>query len=78
MLNKPPARVIAALASLDGNSDFEEVCRWLEGSLADIRTTNDAMRCEVQTRWYQGASQALAEFLDKKRTARDTLYKLKS
>lgn len=64
------------MASLDGNSDFEEVCKWLEDSLGAIRLFNDSTRDEVQTRWNQGASQAIAEFLEKKRTARDTLRKL--
>lgn len=77
MLRKPPPTIIAALASLDGNNDFEEVCKWLEDSLSDIRTANDSTRDEVQTRWNQGGSQALAEFLDKKRTARDTLRKMR-
>jgi hypothetical protein len=61
---------------LDGNSDFEEVCKWLEDSLSTIRLFNDSTREEVQSRWNQGASQALAEFLEKKRTARDTLRKM--
>ena len=77
MLIKPPARVVAALASLEGNDDFEEVCKWLDESLAVIRASNDSVREEVQTRWNQGASQALSMFLEKKRNARDTLYKLK-
>lgn len=77
MLTKPPARVIAALASLDGNNDFEEVCKWLDESLSSIRSLNDSTKDEVQTRWNQGASQALHELLEKKRNARDTLYKMK-
>lgn len=77
MLVRTPDRVLAALASLDGNSEFEEVCKWLEESLATIRKETDVTRDEVQTRWHQGASQALDEFLTKKRTARDTLYKRK-
>lgn len=77
MLVKPPARVVAALSSLDGNSDFEEVCKWLEESLRVLREETDFTRDEVQTRWNQGASQALSLFLEKKRTARDTLQKMK-
>lgn len=77
VLRKTPARIIAALASLDGNSDFEEVCKWLDESLSEIRASNDSTRDEVQTRWNQGGSQVLAEFLEKKRSARDTLYKMK-
>lgn len=77
MLGKPPLRVIAALASLEGNTDFEEVCRWLDESLAAIRHANDSTRDEVQTRWNQGSAQVLDEFLTKKRAARETLYKMK-
>jgi hypothetical protein len=77
MLLKPPATVISALSSLEGNSDFEEVCKWLNDSLNDIRTLNDSTKDEVQSRWNQGASQVLAEFLNKKQTARETLRKLK-
>ena len=77
MLSRTPDRVLAALASLDGNNDFEEVCKWLEESLDTIRSETDVTRDEVQTRWNQGASQAIDEFLKKKRSARDTLYKKK-
>jgi hypothetical protein len=77
VLLKPPARVIGALASLDGNSEFEEVCKWLEESLGNIRAINDVTKEEFQTRWHQGGSQVLAEFLEKKRSSRDTLRKMK-
>lgn len=77
MLSKPPVRVLAALASLDGNSEFEEVCKWLDESLAELRTHTAYTKDEVQTRWQQGATQVLEELLEKKRGARDTLYKLK-
>ena len=77
MLGKTPARVVAALSSLEGNNDFEEICKWLDESLAALRKETDVIRDEVQTRWNQGASQALDEFLEKKRSARDTLYKMK-
>lgn len=77
MLAKPPATVLAALASLDGNRDFEEICKWLGESLQEIRENNDLARDEVQTRWNQGASQAIDEFLKKKASARETLYKMK-
>jgi len=77
MLLKPPARVVAALSSLEGNNDFEEICKWLDESLSDLRKQNDLTRDEVQTRWHQGASQVLDELLEKKRSARDTLYKMK-
>lgn len=76
MLIKPPARVIAALSTLEGNADFELICTWLSDSLSDVREQNDSTRDEVQSRWNQGASQVLAEFLEKKATARDTLRKM--
>ncbi len=65
------------MASLEGNNDFEEVCKWLSDSLNDIRTLNDSTKDEVQTRWNQGGSQVLADFLEKKASARATLYKMK-
>ena len=77
MLRKPPVRVLAALASLDGNSEFEEVCKWLDESLAEIQKQTAYTKDEVQTRWMQGATQVLDEFLEKKRGSRDTVYKLK-
>lgn len=77
MLRKPPVRVLAALSSLDGNSEFEEVCKWLDESLADLHEQTAFTKDEVQTRWMQGATQVLTSFLDKKRAARDTLHKLK-
>lgn len=76
MLAKPPIKVLASLASLEGNHDFEEVCKWLEESLEQIRSENDSTKDEVQSRWNQGASQALAQFLEKKRNAREILRKI--
>lgn len=77
MLIKTPTKVLASLASLEGNHDFEEVCAWLQESLDHIRAENDSTKDEVQSRWNQGASQALAVFLEKKRSAREILRKLK-
>ncbi len=65
------------MASLEGNNDFEEVCKWLSDSLNEIRAFNDSTKDEVQTRWNQGGSQVLADFLEKKASARATLYKMK-
>jgi len=76
MLAKPPVRVIAALASLDGNSEFEEVCKWLEESLVELQLQSAYTKDDVQTRWMQGASQTLYELLTKKRTAKDTLRRM--
>lgn len=77
MLSKPPARVIAALSSLDGNSEFEEVCKWFSDSLNELHAATDNTRDEVQTRWNQGAAQVIANFLERKRSARDVLRKMK-
>jgi hypothetical protein len=77
VLGKPPITVLQSLASLEGNHDFERVCEWIEGSLEQIRDETATTESEVRTRWMQGASQALGEFLEKKRNARDILRKLK-
>ena len=65
------------MSSLSGNTEFEEISKWLEESLAELQKQTAYAKDEVQTRWLQGASQVLDEFLEKKRTARDTLSKLK-
>lgn len=77
VLSKPPLKVLQSLASLEGNNDFEEICGWLEESLEQIRDDTATTVDEVRTRWLQGASQAVGEFLEKKRTARDILRKVK-
>jgi len=77
MLGKTPPNIIAALSSLEGNSDFEKVCEWLDGCLQGLMNETAFTKDEVQTRWMQGATQVLSDFLSKKRAARDTLYKLK-
>lgn len=77
MLPKTPNTIVAALASLEGNSDFEMVCKWLDECLRTIRVETDYTRDEVQTRWNQGASQVLDDFLTRKSLARETLYKMK-
>ena len=77
MLGKTPPTIIAALSSLEGNSDFEKVCSWLEESLQTLMKDTALTADEVQMRWKQGATQALDDFLTKKKTARDTLYKMK-
>ena len=77
MLNKPPITVLQSLASLEGNNDFERVCEWIQESLDEVRYETSICADEVRTRWFQGASQALAEFLEKKRAAGDILRKMK-
>ena len=77
MLSKTPPNIIAALASLEGNSDFEEVCKWLDESMQTIQKEAAYTKDEVQTRWMQGATQVLDAFLTKRQSARDTLYKMK-
>ena len=75
MLNKPSARVLNALASLEGNSEFEVVSGWLEESLRTLYTDSVSTHDDVRSRWMQGAAQAVDDFLIKSKTARDTLNK---
>jgi len=75
VLTKPTVQVLSALATLEGNADYETVRGWLQESLNQVRQTNDSTKEEVLTRWNQGAAQALGQFLETSKTARETLYK---
>lgn len=75
MLTTPSKRVIQALASLESDPDFQEVMIWLEDSRQHFSLDGFYTKDEVQSRWYQGAGQALTEFLDKAKAARETVRK---
>lgn len=75
MIEQPSKRVIQALANLDNDNDFKEVVAWLDRSLQQIKHDALNTKDEVQTRWYQGAGQALDEFLAKASQARETIRK---
>lgn len=63
MLTKPTARVLQAFAHLEGHPDFEAIREWVAQSLDTIRRDTDQSKDEVLTRWNQGASQTLDQFL---------------
>lgn len=75
MIEQPSKRVIQALANLDNDKDFQEVADWLKRSLQQIQHDALNTKDEVQTRWYQGAGQAIDEFLTKASQARETIRK---
>lgn len=75
MLEKPSQRVLSALASLEGNSEFEEIKRWLSESLQALYTDSVNTQDETICRWRQGAAQGVEDFLKKAKTARDILNK---
>lgn len=75
MLKKPSAQVLSALASLEGNPNFSTICAWLEESLQDLYRDTAHTKEEVLTRWQQGAVQAVADFLDKAKTAQEVIRK---
>lgn len=77
MLKQSPDRVTAALASLEGNTEFEVVMSWLEEAQADLHTASMHTKDEVVLRWQQGASQVLDDLVRKTRTARQTQYSKK-
>ena len=69
MLKNADHQVLVALASLQGNSQFETVRSWLQASLQDLHTSTATTKDEVLTRWNQGAAQAVAELLEKAENA---------
>lgn len=75
MLNRPSNKVLAALASLEGHTDFEVIRVWLAESLQNLdavsRETSDSTLC----RWRQGAAQAVAQVLDYSAKSRSILQK---
>lgn len=74
MLSQSPARVVAALASLEGNGDFQVVMQWLQSNLETLRHDSAYMKDEVSVRWAQGAMQVLSEFSEKAGSARQLQY----
>lgn len=75
MLKKPSTQVLSALASLEGNTNFETVRSWLDESLQDLRTTSCYTKDEVITRWQQGAAQAVEDLLGRSKEASAILRK---
>lgn len=75
MIAQPDKRVIQALNTLDGNPDFDVIKQWLGITLKDLQENGAYTKDEVQSRWNQGASQLILEFLKKADTARETLKK---
>lgn len=75
MIEQPNKRVIQALATLESDADFQEIKDWLARSLQQIKRDALNTKDEVHTRWYQGAGQALDEFLTKASQARETIRK---
>lgn len=77
MLHKPDARVLSALAALEGDHNFKTILEWMEVSLAEIDRDTRTTKDEVLTRWSQGASQALAEFVGATKNARSAMNRAK-
>jgi predicted ATP-binding protein involved in virulence len=75
VLEQPSKRLIQSLANLDNDNDFKEVLDWMKRSLQQIQHDSLNTKDEVQTRWYQGAGQAIDEFLVKATQARETIRK---
>ncbi len=75
MLKKPTPQVLNALASLEGNLQFETVRSWMEESLQDLFRGSVSTKDEVLSRWQQGAAQAVEDFLHKAQEAKEVIRK---
>jgi hypothetical protein len=73
MLQKPTTQVLNALASLEGNPNFETIRAWLEDSRQHLYSDSCRTKDEVLSRWQQGAAQAVDEFLSKAAEASDVI-----
>ena len=63
MLNRPDDNTIRAFAALTGNQNFETILEWMRASLKTLDTANRVTRDEILTRWNQGGSQVITDFL---------------
>ena len=63
MMNRADDKVLSAIASLQGNPQFETFHDWLKESYAELMIATTLTKDETLTRWNQGGSQALAEIL---------------
>ena len=75
MISRPSERVLSALASLEGQADFDVVMQWLRESREDHANNGMYAKDEVLTRWSQGAFQALDAFISTSESARKNLRK---
>lgn len=75
MLNHTDKKVLQALAGLESNTDFQVVKDWLYASLNQMYMDGAYAREDHQARWFQGAEQVLAEFLNKAENAREAIRK---
>lgn len=75
MLAKPSHQVLSALASLQGEQNFETVRDWLQQSLDDLYANGASTKDDVLVRWHQGAAQAVRDLLDKAATASEVIRK---
>jgi|APGre2960657404_1045060.scaffolds.fasta_scaffold17445_2 hypothetical protein len=63
MMTRADDKVLSAIASLQGNPQFETFHDWLKESHAELMIATTLTKDETLTRWNQGGSQALAEVL---------------
>lgn len=76
-LERPDDRELEALASIDGR-DWAILVEWLERSIATGNTQLRDSRDEIDVRQWQGALQALNEFMEHQRGAREAIRRLRS
>lgn len=77
MLKRPDQKVLNALAALEGNSQFEDVRKWLDESLQDLYVQTTETKDETLSRWNAGAAQAVREFVRYAEEARSILQKFR-
>jgi hypothetical protein len=73
LLTRPDKQTIQALASLEGNTDFATLIKWVKESREHLVSNGMLSQDEVRCRWHQGAWQALDEFLGYAEKARDLM-----
>lgn len=77
MLSKPDRQVVAAMATLTVNPDFQKFLEYLNGSLSEIAAESASTKDEVLLRWQQGAMQILQQVITSSVNAPETLRKFR-
>lgn len=75
MISRPSAKIIEALAFLEGSSRFDDVLEWLKESEAETMAALVAERDADEMRRLQGAAHDLREILKLARKARELARK---
>ncbi len=72
-MKKPDKKILESLSSLESLPSWEEVLRWIDETIQELREESDSTKDEVMVRQSQGKRQILKSFVDFAKNARKYL-----